>query len=186
MWYGNTAANGRHSLQKPVWNNWLPRFGFAYLFGTKTTIRGGFGMYTFPWNVDTYAGGLGQAFLSSANITDSTGNVNPLGILSSDGNTNYQGDKGKSINASFAARQTTPDAYNGQAVNFYPYNLPSPLLRSWNLTIQRQLTESIVFDIGYIGSNQSHLPSIPISIRFRRTGWRRMTLPSGPIHSSKA
>ena len=40
----------------------MPRFGFAYLLGDKTTIRGGFGMYTFPWNVDTYGGGLGNAF----------------------------------------------------------------------------------------------------------------------------
>ena len=59
MWYGTTKANGRDRLQKAVWNNCLPRFGFAYLLGNKTTIRGGFGMYTFPWNVDTYAGGFG-------------------------------------------------------------------------------------------------------------------------------
>ena len=53
--------------RRPVWNNWLPRFGFAYLLGNKTTIRGGFGMYTFPWNVDTYASaGLGNAFTAAA------------------------------------------------------------------------------------------------------------------------
>ena len=44
MWYAVTHANGRTTLQKPVWNNWLPRVGFAYLVGDKTTIRGGFGM----------------------------------------------------------------------------------------------------------------------------------------------
>ena len=44
------------------------------------------------------------------------------------------------------------------ASGFFPYTAPSPLLRSWNLTIQRQLSQSMVFDIGYVGSNQSHLP----------------------------
>ena len=158
MWYGVTAANGRTSLQKPVWNNWLPRVGFAYLLGTRTTIRGGFGVYTFPWNVDSYGGGLGQAFTNTGNETDSTGNVAPVVLLSSDGNTNYQGEKGAAINARYGRRPPTPDAYNGLAVSFYQYTLPSPFLRSWNFTIQRQLRDNLVLDLGYIGSNQSHLP----------------------------
>ena len=158
MWYGRTAANGRTSLQKPVWKNWMPRFGFAYQLGTKTTIRGGIGLYTFPWNVDSFGGGLGQAFASNGNLSDQTGNIAPVVLLSSDGNTNYQGAKGASINSLFGLRPTTPESYNGLSVGFFQYNLPSPLLRSWNLTIQRQVGNSMVFDLGYVGSNQSHLP----------------------------
>jgi hypothetical protein len=115
-------------------------------------------MYTFPWNVDTYGGGLGSVFAFQGNETDATGNVAPVVILSSDGNTNYQGAKGSSINSRFGRFPTTPDAYNGQAVGFVQYTAPSPLLRSWNLTIQRQISSSIVADVGYVGSNQSHLP----------------------------
>jgi hypothetical protein len=159
MWYGVTHANGRTSLQKPVWNNWLPRFGFAYLITPKTTIRGGFGMYTFPWNVDTYASCcLGNAFTSQGNETDSTNNVQPVVILSSDGNTNYQGSKGAAINAVYGRKPATPDAYNGQSVGFQPYNQPVPLLKSWNLTVQRQLANNLVVDLGYIGSHETHLP----------------------------
>jgi hypothetical protein len=159
MWYAVTHANGRTSLQKPVWNNWLPRFGFAYLLTPKTTVRGGFGMYTFPWNVDTYASCcLGNAFTAQGNETDSTNNVQPVVILSSDGNTNYQGAKGSAINALFGRKPTTPDAYNGQAVGFQPYNQPVPLLKSWNFTVQRQLSNNLIVDFGYIGSHETHLP----------------------------
>jgi hypothetical protein len=157
MWYAITHTNGRTSLQKPAWNNWLPRFGFAYLLGTKTTIRGGFGMYTFPWNVDTYGGGLGNAFTTSGNETDSTNNVQPVVILSSSGNTNYQGAKGAAINTLYQRAPTTPNAYNGQAVGFTQYTAPLPLLKSWNFTVQRQLTDNLMADIGYIGSHASHL-----------------------------
>jgi hypothetical protein len=158
MWYATTHANGRNTLQKGVWNNWLPRFGFAYLLGSKTTIRGGFGMYTFPWNVDTYASaGLGNAFTASGNEADSTNNAQPVVLLSSDGNTNYQGAKGSAINTLFRRAPTTPDAYNGQAVGFNQYTSPVPLLKSWNLTVQRQLTTNMLVDIGYIGSHGSHL-----------------------------
>ena len=158
MWYGTTHANGRDRLQKSVWNNWLPRVGFAYLLGTKTTVRGGFGMYTFPWNVDTYASCcLGNAAAYSGNQTDSTGNVSPVVILSSNGNTNYQGAKGAAINALYGLQPTTAQAFNGQAVGFQPYTQPSPLLKSWNFTVQRQLTGNMLADIGYIGSRETHL-----------------------------
>jgi len=158
MWYAATHANGRTTLQRGVWNNFMPRFGFAYLLGQKTTIRGGFGMYSYPWNVDTYASaGLGNAFTSSGNQTDSTNNVQPVVILGSDGNTNYQGTKGSAVNTLYRLAPTTPDAYNGQAVGFNQYTSPVPLLKSWNFTIQRQLTGNTMFDVGYIGSHGSHL-----------------------------
>ncbi|MEP6715226.1 MAG: TonB-dependent receptor [Terriglobia bacterium] len=157
MWYATTKANGRASLQQPVWNTWMPRFGFAYQLGTKTTVRGGFGLYTYPWNVDTYGGGLGSAFSTSGNQTDSTNNVQPVVILSSDGNTNYQGAKGSSINGLFKSSPTTADAYNGQNVGFVQYTSPVPILKSWNLTVQRQVSSSMVAELAYIGSHGSHL-----------------------------
>jgi hypothetical protein len=159
MWYASTHTNGRTSLQQAVWNNWMPRFGFAYVLGTKTTFRGGFGMYTFPWNVDTYASCcLGAATAYSGNETDSTGNVSPVVILSSSGNTNYQGSKGSAINSLYGLLPTTPQAYNGQAVGFQPYKQPSALLKSWNFTIERQLAGNLTANVSYVGSRESHLP----------------------------
>lgn len=158
MWYGTTAANGRKALQQSKWNNWMPRLGFAYLLDPKTTVRGGFGLYTYPWNVDTYGGGLGNAFTSSGNLTDSTNNVQPVVILSSDGNTNYQGARGASINTRFQRAPTAPESYNGQSVGFQLYDSPVPVLHSWNFTIQRQLASSLTTEISYVGSRQKNLP----------------------------
>jgi len=159
MWYGITAANGRKALQQSQWNNWMPRIGFAYSRNERTVVRGGFGLYTFPWNVDTYgSNGLGNAFTSSGNLTDSTNNVSPVVILASDGNTNYQGSRGTSINSRFQRAPTAPESYNGQSVGFQQYNSPVPLLYSWNLTIQRQLTGSLVAEVAYVGSYQKNLP----------------------------
>jgi hypothetical protein len=160
MWYAGSQTNGRTSLQKGQWNNWMPRFGFAYQLGNKTTVRGGFGLYTYPWNVDTYGGGLGSSFSTSGNQTDSTNNVQPVVLLSSDGNTNYQGAKGSSINALYRNAPTTPQAYNGQNVGFVQYTSPVPLLKSWNLTVQRQVASNMVAEIAYIGSHGSHLAFI--------------------------
>ena len=158
MWYALTAANGRTALQKSKWNNWLPRAGFAWQIGDKTTLRGGFGLYTFPWNVDNYASsGLGNARSSSGNEKDSTGNIDPVVILSSDGNTNYQGSKGASINSLYVVAPTTPDGYNGQGVSYIPYNEPLPKLESWNITAQRQLTNNTMVEMSYVGSHGTNL-----------------------------
>jgi hypothetical protein len=160
MWYAANATNGRTRLQQGVWNTWMPRFGFAYQLGNKTTVRGGFGMYTYPWNVDTYGGGLGSAYSTSGNQTDSTNNAQPVVLLSSDGNTNYQGAKGSSINALYRNAPSTAQAYNGQNVGFVQYTSPVPILKSWNLTVQRQVSNSMVAEVAYIGSHGSHLAFI--------------------------
>ena len=60
MWYGTTTGQRQNSAPEAGVEQLAAAIGFAYLLGTKTTIRGGFGMYTFPWNVDSYGGGLGQ------------------------------------------------------------------------------------------------------------------------------
>lgn len=158
MWYAETAVGGRTTLQKKQMNVWLPRLGAAYQLGTNTTLRGGFGLYTFPWNVDTYASnGLGNARSQSGNLTDSTGGINPVVILSSDGNTNYQGASGASINSRYVLAPTTPEGYNGQGVSFQQYESPVPYLYSWNFTVQRQLGGHTMVDIGYIGSKETNL-----------------------------
>jgi hypothetical protein len=165
MWYGATHANGRTSLQKPEWNEgWLPRIGFAYTLGQKTTIRGGYGIFTFPWSCDDYcaasqegAGFMGAAFASFGSESDSTNGAEPVANLSDSGNTNYQGSKGKSINSLWKVAPTTPDAYNGQAVNYAQYDTPLARLQGWSLTVQRELSQSMMAQVGYVGSHGGNL-----------------------------
>ena len=78
-------------------------------------------------------------------------------ILSSDGNTNYQGSKGKAINAHLRPQADDSRCLQRAGRQLLPIHAPSPLLRSWNLTVQRQINDSMVVDFGYVGSNQSHI-----------------------------
>lgn len=164
MWYGTTHANGRTSLQKPIWNYFAPRAGFAYQFGTKTTIRGGYGIFTFPWSVDDYgaasqlgAGFLGAAKSSSGAENDSTGGVNPVVQLDSSGDVNYQGSLGASVNNIWHTAPTGADSYNGQQVNYAQYETPLARLQEWNLTVQRQLNQDMMASVAYVGSHGGNL-----------------------------
>lgn len=158
MWYALTHTNGRTRLQQNQLNNWLPRVGVAYQLGTKMTVDGGFGMYTFPWNVDNYASCcLGNAIAQSGNETDSTSGVSPVAFLSGTGNENPQGAKGASVNSLYVSSSTAPQAYNGQNVSYMKYNQAIPRLYNWNATVQRQLTGNMMAQIGYVGAHGTNL-----------------------------
>lgn len=158
MWYASTHTNGRTRLQQNQFNNWLPRVGVAYQLGRKTEVNGGFGMYTFPWNVDNYASCcLGNAIAQSGNQNDSTGGIAPVAFLSGTGNENPQGGAGNSVNSLYLNSPTAPQAYNGQNVSYMLYDNPIPLLYNWNLTVQRQLTGNMVANLGYVGSHGTNL-----------------------------
>jgi hypothetical protein len=158
MWYDGITANGKTTLQKDQMSVWLPRVGLAYQLGSKTTVRTGFGMYTFPWNVDTYAGyGLGNAKSQSGTASDSTNGAAPVVILSSDGDTNYQGANGASVNSLYVNAPTKPESYNGQSVSFTQYDSPVPYLYSWNLNVQRQLSGDLMAEVSYVGSHEKNL-----------------------------
>jgi hypothetical protein len=163
MWYGVTKAHGRDSLEKPTWSTFLPRFGFSYAKGSTTVIRGGVGLYGYTWSADAYGPGLGGAFGSSGSLNDSTNGINPVVLLNSDGNTNYQGAAGKSINAAYLTAPTTPDARNGQTVPYQMYDTPVPKILQWNVEVQQQLGTNMVATMAYVASHGYNL-MFPVDI----------------------
>ena len=157
MWYGVTHANGRNRLEAPVWSTFLPRAGFSYGFRPDSVIRGGIGLYAYTWSLDTYGPGMGGAFGSSGSVSDNTNGIDPVVLLSSDGNTNYQGAAGKSINSAFQKAPLGADAYNGQGVSYQAYHTPVPKILQWNLSLQQQFGHNMVAEIAYVASHGYNL-----------------------------
>ena len=153
MWYGTTHANGRHSLNAPTYNTFLPRVGFSYQPNAQTVVRGGFGLYGYTWSEDTYGAGLGAEFGSNGSLSDNSNGIYPVVLLKSDGNTNYQGAGGKSVNASYLTAPNTPDALNGQGVSYQEYHTPVPKIMQWNIQVQRTFGNSVVANLSYVASH---------------------------------
>ncbi|MHB1955942.1 MAG: TonB-dependent receptor, partial [Sulfobacillus sp.] len=163
MWYGSTHANGRTTLQAPVWDTFLPRVGFSYQPRSNTVIRGGFGVYAYTWSINAYGAGLGAAFGSKGSNADQTNGVNPVVILDSSGSTNYQGIGGASINSLYIPSSTNPAAYNGQSASADPYHTPVPEIYQWNLSMQRELGTNMMFELAYVASHGFNL-DFPVDI----------------------
>lgn len=175
IWYGFSKANGRNQLIAPNYNIWLPRVGASWQPLPNTVIRGGFGVYASTLSLDTYGAGMGAAFGSSGNVSDLTSGICPVAQIDSDGSAPDTTDPGCGViangknyntlspNAAYVNSPTTPDALNGQGVNYNQYHTPLPENLQWNLDVQRQLGHDYSIDVAYVGNHGYHL-SFPVDL----------------------
>ncbi len=152
FWFASTHANGRTAEMANTFNTFQPRVGLSWLFDPKTTIRGGFGVYSYTWSLDTYGSGMGAAVSSSGNSSDQTNGITPDVKLDGSG-TLY----GTSTPLPYVAASTAPTAYNGQGVGYNQYHTPVPRIFQWNLDVQRAIGTNIVADLSYVASHGSNL-----------------------------
>jgi hypothetical protein len=138
------ASISDHPLYKNVYDNFAPRFGFAWTIPGNvkytTVLRGGAGTY-----FDT-----GQASTAAMAATSSYPYVNIGPFLL---NLPYQ-----SINWSGLANNTTPEeTLPLSSANFVDPNLLSPRTYEWSLTIEQSFGTSARVSASYIGNDGEKL-----------------------------
>jgi len=156
-WFGPTHANGRTSLQANTFNTWQPRLGFSWAYDSKTVLRGGFGLYSYTWSLDTYGGnntsyGMGAAIASAGGDSDQTNGITPITKLDGTGTV-----FGTPTALPYTQASTAPDAYNGQPVGYVQYHTPVPRILQWNVSAQRSLNTNTVVELAYVASHGSGL-----------------------------
>lgn len=163
QWYAFNHAGGRDRVEAPNWTTFLPRVGFAYSPKPNTVLRGGIGLYNYTWSQDFYGGGIGSAFGSAGGAFDPSGGIYPQLLIDSDGSINTEGGYGKSMRQLLVTSPTTPDAFNGNGVGYTNYHTPVPEIWQYNLTLQREITNSMAATVAYVGSHGFHL-RFPVDI----------------------
>lgn len=156
MWFASTGANGRTAMESNVYNIVLPRAGFSWLLDPKTTLRGGFGLYSYDWSLDNYGGssdgGIGAALGGTGSISDATGGLEPITLLDGTG-TNYQ--TGAAL--PYSESSTAPDSKNGSTAMYTPYHSKVPSIVQWNLSAQREISPNIAVELAYVASHGYNL-----------------------------
>jgi hypothetical protein len=127
--------------------DWQPRIGLSWApasLGGKTVVRAGFAISSFM------EGGGGNEEL--------TQNL-PFGFLQQQAAGGiYTVENGFGATTAAACGGTINQAcYNGQRIRVFDQNFRPAAVNQWNLTLQQLLTNSLTFQIGYVGQRGSHL-----------------------------
>jgi hypothetical protein len=161
--------DNRTTLQKPVWNIFLPRLGFAYSIRPDTVIRGGIGMFAYNYSMDLYGGegggqmGFGATFQGSVSDQASgggdigwiknTGNATPLYLSSSaammaNALPYIQGSKNP------ASYITSPNVFSPP---YEPYDIRPGEIWEWNLSLEHSFARDFAASVTYVGSHAANL-----------------------------
>jgi hypothetical protein len=134
-------ANTRREITDPDWNNFAPRFGFAYRLNDRTTVRGGYGVF--------YAG------LMTWEWSQFRGNWPYAVTQTLDGlNRDYPTSRYTNVFPSIDLASVPPSAtHSGNRHDRWPY------IQEWNLHVQRELAKDLLLEVGYVGTKGTKLSS---------------------------
>jgi hypothetical protein len=160
--------DNRTTLQKPVWNIFLPRVGFAWSLKNDTVVRGGVGFFAYNYSMDLYGGeggaqmGFGATF--QGNVSDPLSATGDTGWISGTHNTTplyLSSSAGMMANAlPYIQGSKNPASYTTNPVfspPYEPYDIKPGEIWEWNLTVEHQFAKDFAASASYVGSHGSNL-----------------------------
>jgi hypothetical protein len=123
------------------YNNWAPRFGFAYrpFTGGDTVVRGGYGLF--------YSLSVGQMFTFQAQ--------NPPRIVNDVFTATFP-TPALTFENGFDLNRLTPSGI--VSVRAMEYGRRDPYIQQWDFTLQRQIANDFVVEAAYVGTKGTKLP----------------------------
>jgi hypothetical protein len=155
LFFARDGSVQDRSTIRPDRNNWGPRIGLAYNLGSKTVIRSAYGISYVHFNRmggENILGFTGPfVFAVTRNQVAPAAASSPQPICGS----------GQDFLSCFQRTQDGfPSSFNDPAqyntrttrVNYIPVDTPSPYVQNWHFTIQRDLGNNFLLDVGYVGN----------------------------------
>jgi hypothetical protein len=152
-----TGRSGTRSFERPNHDAWGPRLGFAYRLGTRTAIRGGYGIYYSGISFDQFIGQPTLGFQSNPTLNNSTNGQSPA-FLFDNGFPQSDPSCGGGGSCIKLPPFIDPTVGNNQSVIAVAKNgLTLPRYQNYSLTFERQLTNNMRLDVSYIANRGSRL-----------------------------
>ena len=160
--------DNRTTLQKPVWNIFLPRVGFAWSVKDNTVIRGGAGFFAYNYSMDLYGGEggaqMGFGATSQGNISDPASAAGDIGWISGTGNATplyLSSSAAMMANAlPYIQGSKNPASYTTNPVfspPYEPYNIRQGEIWEWNFSVEHQFARNFAVSAAYVGSHAANL-----------------------------
>ncbi|MEO8126411.1 MAG: TonB-dependent receptor [Bryobacteraceae bacterium] len=142
-----TGRTGFNRYFDVHYNNFAPRIGFAYAMTPKTVFRGGYGIFYAAY-IDQGVGRPSNGFSSTASFSSQDAGVTPA----------FYWDNGFPQNFTHPPN-ISPTVQNGQTAQYVNAKTGGqiPYSQQWNLTLERQITDSLMVSGAYVGNKGTHL-----------------------------
>jgi len=138
----NQPANAPRTLVDPDRNNFAPRFGFAYLLHSKTTVRGGYGIFynaNFTWETSSSRGNWPYSVSQSKEGMNRDVADTPIENVFPD-----------TLDLATVPPDVQHSMSRHQRVGY---------MQQWNLNVQHELANGLLLEVGYVGSKGTKLSS---------------------------
>lgn len=149
---GGVNFAGVNGQPRTLWqrdkNNFMPRFGFAWLLRPKMVLRGGYGIFF------GFLGARRGDVIQASYIQRTTL------VPSIDSGLTFQTRLSDPYPDGFlppAGSSLGPMTYAGQAVSFFDTRPLAPYMQRWQLSTQKEFPHRVVLDIGYLGNRGTHI-----------------------------
>ena len=170
------------------WNNFAPRFGFAWTVTPKTVVRGGFGLFYLPFigAASGWASGI-NGFLSTTTMLNSIDGLTPTDRLSNpfpsglDLPTAPESGLLTNLGQNFGASGRDGAIDRGNQVGYS---------QQWNFNLQRELPGRMSVEAAYVGNRGVKLTDGPLGHQLNQLTpsnlrWVRSYSNKFLIHSSR-
>jgi hypothetical protein len=145
--------------------NFAPRLGFAWQPRANWSVRGGYGIYYQDDSYQSFGASNKGAGWGASGEAYSLDSVHPALQLSTGPAAYY-------IDPSPADR--LPGTYNGQGLQYSPYNEPLGFVQQWRVEVQRTIGRNFVADAAYVGLHGNKNPytrsinAVPASLMYNQ------------------
>ncbi len=159
LWFA--PQNNRNTLQKSIYDIFLPRVGFAWSIRNDTVVRGGFGMYSYNYSEDDYGNGngFGATTTSTGSASDPNSGKGPTPLVTLSESAANAAPVLNYVVGSPNAKQVSQYLNIGNPSNqtYVPYNVSPGRINEYQLSVEHQFAHSYMASIAYVGSHASNL-----------------------------
>jgi hypothetical protein len=142
------------ALVNPDRNNFAPRLGLAFSVNDKTVIRSGYGVSYIHFN---RMGGENLLSFNGPNVVGANITQQPsqgLCTATAAPTTCF-----RTTQMGYPEGLTVPANFNplNVRVNYIPKDNPTGSVKSWHVSIQREVLPNLLVDVGYVGNKSSNI-----------------------------
>ncbi|MBI3683770.1 MAG: TonB-dependent receptor [Acidobacteria bacterium] len=131
------------SFQKPDYNNFAPRIGFAWQVNDHTVLRGGYGIFYDAVSQLPYGSRPAQNPPYYLQVDIATPNASAASAVR--------------VRDGFPPDALNPNVLEGRSIAaVWPYSFADGITHQWNLNVQRNLPGNSVVSAAYVGTNTAH------------------------------